>query len=375
MFGVTFIQIKNAYNFRAIDIDVISTRWRKYKIQHFPLLNDSLKWEFIFKIFECYGFGDNFMRFLKTVYNTPKCCIINNNHMSSFFEVSTSVRQGDPLSPTIFVLSMQCLANVLKQDTIYKGVIIDQETLKFTMFADDILLFLSGTNDQFSRIFDVLLEFFNHSNCKINLSKCQAFNIGSNRNCVDKLFIDKGLKWPTETFKYLGVLVPVKKCYDNAKKLVELNLVPLLNKMKNILSLWSSRNLTLMGKITIVKSLIIPRMIYKVSILPLIIPKTLITKINKLLFKFIWGSNWERVSRNVLCNIIESGGAKILHLESYLTALHVKSLSLLFDETYCSQWKFIENLFFDRNLLSAILLSNIKISSKTIQRLLPLRLL
>ena len=58
--------------------------------------------------------------------------------------------------------------------------------------------------------------------------------------------------------------------------------------MKNILSLWSSRNLTLMGKITIVKSLIILLMIYKASMLPLIIPKTFITKINELIFKFIW---------------------------------------------------------------------------------------
>ena len=56
---------------------------------------DSFKWEFILKVFECYGFGDNFMRFLKTIYNTPKCCIIINNYMSSFFEVSTGVRQGD----------------------------------------------------------------------------------------------------------------------------------------------------------------------------------------------------------------------------------------------------------------------------------------
>ena len=152
------------------------------------------------------------MRFLKTVYNNPKCCIIINNHMSSFFEVSTGVRRSDPLLPTIFVLSLQCLANVLKQDTIYKEVVTDQETLKFTMFADDVLLFLSGTNDQFSRIFDVLLEFSNHSNCKINLSKFQAFHIGSNRNCVDKPFLDKDLTWPTETFKYLGVLVSVKKC-------------------------------------------------------------------------------------------------------------------------------------------------------------------
>ena len=63
----------------------------------------------------------------------------------------------------------------------------------------------------------------------------------------------------------------------------------------------------------------------------------------------------------------------MIHLESYLTALHVKSLSFLFDETYCSQWKSIENSFFDRNLLSAILLSNSKINLKTIQRLLPLR--
>ena len=51
---------------------------------------DSLKWEFIFKVYECYRFGDNFVRFLETVYNTPKY-IINNNYMPSFFEVSTGV--------------------------------------------------------------------------------------------------------------------------------------------------------------------------------------------------------------------------------------------------------------------------------------------
>ena len=205
-----------------------------------------------FLVFESYGFGDNFVLFLKTVYNHPKCCVINNNYMSTFFEVSTGVRQGDPLSPTIFLLSMQCLANVLKQDTTYKGSVIDQEILKFIMFADNVLLILSGTNDQFSRIFAVLQEFSTQDNFKINLSKCQAFHISNNRNCMDKFFIDKGLKLPTETFKYLGVLISITKCCDNAKTLLELNLVLLLNKAKYILSLCSSRNLTLMGKITIV---------------------------------------------------------------------------------------------------------------------------
>ena len=80
---------------------------------------------------------------------------------------------------------MQCLANLLKQDTIYNGIVIDQEPLKFTMFTYDVLLFLSGTNDQFSRIFAVFQDFSNHSNCKINLSKYQAFHIGCNRNSVN----------------------------------------------------------------------------------------------------------------------------------------------------------------------------------------------
>ena len=59
----------------------------------------------------------------------------------------------------------------------------------------------------------------------------------------------------------------------------------------------------------------------------------------------------------------------------YIVINYFATCRFFFDETYCSQWESIENLFFDCNLLSAILLSNIQIiiSSKAIQRLLPLR--
>ena len=100
------------------------------------------------------------------------------------------------------------------------------------MFTDDVLLFLLGTNDQFSPAIAVLQKFSNHSHCKINLPKCQAFR------CMDKSFINKALKWQMETFKYLDVSILIKKCDDNKKTLLELNLVPLLNKTKNILNLW-----------------------------------------------------------------------------------------------------------------------------------------
>ena len=179
--------------------------------------------------------------------------------------------------------------------------------------------------------------------------------------------------WPQEVFKYLGVSVPVSKNEDSFKTLLELNFSSVFDKMKTILNLWASRNLSLIGRITIIKSLIVPQITYKAAMLPVMLPKNLLQKFNKLFFRFIWGSNWERVSRNVLCGNIESGGVNMIHLESYLIALHAKNVSLLFDDTFCSPWKFIELLFINRNLLGAILFSNIKINTKPIKKLLPLR--
>ena len=53
---------------------------------------------------------------------------------------------------------------------------------------------------------------------------------------------------------YLGLSIPIRKCNNNAKTLLQLNLVSLLSKTKNILNLWPSRNLTIVTKITVVKS-------------------------------------------------------------------------------------------------------------------------
>ena len=94
---------------------------------------------------------------------------------------------------------MQCLANIFKQDVIFKGVTLTNETLKLTMFADDILLFMSGKEDQFERILTIFHDFAIHSDCELNMAKCQAFHVRSNRDSFDKRYLDKGLQRPNET--------------------------------------------------------------------------------------------------------------------------------------------------------------------------------
>jgi len=64
------------------------------------------------------------------------------------------------------------------------------------MFADDILLFLSGTNEQFQRKFFILNDFALHSDCKLNMVKCQAFHIGSNKSSTSKPFWTKAYNGP-----------------------------------------------------------------------------------------------------------------------------------------------------------------------------------
>ena len=83
---------------------------------------------------------------------------------------------------------------------------LTNETLKLTMFADDILLFLSDKEDQFERIFTILHDFATHSDCKLNMAKCQAFHEGSNRDSFEKSYFDKGLQWPKDIqiSEYIG---------------------------------------------------------------------------------------------------------------------------------------------------------------------------
>ena len=59
--------------------------------------------------------------------------------------------------------------------------------------------------------------------------------------------------------------------------------------MKAILNIWSSRSLTLLGKITVLKNLIIPKIIFKVSHLPNFLPDSFVNELNQTLFRFICG--------------------------------------------------------------------------------------
>jgi len=92
------------------------------------------------------------------------------------------------------------------------------------------------------------------------------------------------------------------------------------NKIESILNLWKSRGLTLIGKINIVKCLILPlpKLLYKLSVLPTDVYPPFLKFFDKISYGFIWGSRWERISRINVAGSIESGGVKMIYLPYFI---------------------------------------------------------
>ena len=100
--------------------------------------------------------------------------------------------------------------------------------------------------------------------------------IGSSRDKTSKPF---GIKWPDEPIKALGVYYS----YD-IKLLHEKNFIERLDSVKKRINIWSSRGLSIYGKVTIIKSLIIPKFVYISSLLP--VPKEIVKDEIKLYLNF-----------------------------------------------------------------------------------------
>ena len=94
-----------------------------------------------------------------------------------------------------------------------------------------------------------------------------------------KPFSSRGLSWPTSIIKYLGINVPLNK-FDEFS-LFEENFASTIHNLQSTLNLWLVRGLTLLGKITVLKTLVIPKLIHKASYLPIQLPEKFVKQLNE----------------------------------------------------------------------------------------------
>lgn len=83
---------------------------------------DTLEWSFIDKSLQHFGFGPSLSKWVRLFYSKTESCILNNGWMSNFFELSRGVRQGCALSPYLFILSVEILAEAIRNKREITGI-------------------------------------------------------------------------------------------------------------------------------------------------------------------------------------------------------------------------------------------------------------
>ena len=103
---------------------------------------DSLNHTYLFKVLHKYNFGPYVIQWIKTLYTNISSCVLNNCFTTDLFQVSGGVRQGNPLSPLLFILALEILSCYIRHNHNIQGIDINGEEVKLTLFADDMTCFL-----------------------------------------------------------------------------------------------------------------------------------------------------------------------------------------------------------------------------------------
>ena len=294
---------------------------------------DSLEWPFIHDTLRSYGFGASLIKWVKTLYSHTESSILNNGWASNFFEIQRGVRQGCPLSPHLFILSAEVLATAIRKNTNIKGISVNDMEIKLSQYADDTTLILDGSDESLR---SSLAKFSKVSGLRLNDKKTEALWIGASIGNDKILLPGKELKWPKDKVKSLGIWIST-----NPELSASLNYNEKLEKVKQILRCWKYRRLTLLGKITVIKSLAVSQLVYLLS--PLRSNYRILNEINDLLYTFLWNGKGDKIKRKIMINDLSVGGLKMIDISSFNKSLKTTWIKKYLDNNNKGKWK----IFFD----------------------------
>ena len=144
----------------------------------------------------------------------------------------------------------------------------------------------------------------------------------------------KDFKWEKDKVKALGVWLST-----NPETTIEANYSEKLTKVKNSLSCWELRRLSLLGKITVLKSLIVSQLVYILSPLPT--NHNFIGEINNNFFNFLWDGKGDKIKRDIMISDYENGGLKMIDIKLFNSALKSGWIKKYLDKENHGKWKLL----------------------------------
>ncbi|XP_022032064.1 uncharacterized protein LOC110933134 [Helianthus annuus] len=153
---------------------------------------DSVNWAFLDSIMQQMNFSSRWRTWVMATLRSAKASVLVNGSPTREFVCSCGLRQGDPLSPFLFVMAMEALSGIMKvadSTGLFKGIKISNEGpyLSHLIYADDVMFVGEWSMSNINNLRRMLRCFYLVSGLKVNLAKCSIFDVGVSELAVQEM--------------------------------------------------------------------------------------------------------------------------------------------------------------------------------------------
>ncbi|XP_027081100.2 uncharacterized protein [Coffea arabica] len=286
---------------------------------------DRVAWGHIINVLRSFGFGEIFIDMVWRLLSNVWFSIIINGSSHGFFKSMRGLRQGDPLSPALFIIGAEVLSRGLNNLALQSGFLSFKvpygcPDITHLAFADDILIFANGSALSLRAIMQVLEAYQRCSGQLINVQK-SCYLVHPMLSTARRRVIHRITKFSYKPFPiyYLGFPLYFGRCKSSYFGGVCQSIIGRIQS-------WKSRLLSFGGKIVLIKHVLESMPVHLMS--ASVIPGKVFKIIEKTCSSFLWGSfneskfHWIRWSQ--LCYPVDEGGVGFQRLQDVYTAFSSK---------------------------------------------------
>ncbi|XP_026428702.1 uncharacterized protein LOC113324615 [Papaver somniferum] len=248
---------------------------------------DRVNWEFLIQVMKQMGFSSQWCNLIHQCISTTNLVVLVNDSPGKFFKPTRGLKQGDPLSPYLFLFCMEALSRYLN-DAESQGLIHGTKVcsgapaINHLLFDDDCVIFCKANMEECNNIIKIFQDFVHSSGQLINFSKSGIFFSKNTAPSISENISDAMKVQRIKTSeKYLG-----SPLFTNRSKIQAFK--PCMEKLKFRLAGWKS-TLSIVGKVTMIQTVTSTSSIYQMNCFK--IPKGTCKEIKR---NFFWNKDQDK---------------------------------------------------------------------------------